>query len=60
MIKVWADGTEAGLLDRHGRRGSVFAYLPDVAAERAVSVTMPARLAYQQWDIGMRQSLKGA
>jgi len=30
MIKVWTDATEAGLLDRHGERGSTFAYLPDV------------------------------
>ena len=49
MMKIWADGLEAGLLDRHGRRGSSFAYLPDVAPERAVSVTMPVRLA--SWDI---------
>ena len=24
MIKVWTDGTEAGLLDRSGERGSTF------------------------------------
>ena len=28
MIKVWTDAAEAGLLDRHGERGSTFAYLP--------------------------------
>jgi serine/threonine-protein kinase HipA len=50
MMKIWADGLEAGLLDRHGRRGSSFAYLPDTAPERAVSVTMPVRLA--SWDTG--------
>lgn len=45
MIKVWADGTEAGLLDRSGDRGSTFAYLPDSKPARAVSVTMPVRLS---------------
>ncbi len=45
MIKVWADGAEAGLLDRHDRRGSSFGYAVGVAAERAVSVTMPVRVA---------------
>ena len=49
MIKVWTDGAEAGLLDRYGDRGSTFAYLPEAAAERAVSVTMPVRLA--SWDM---------
>ena len=28
MIKVWTDAAEAGLIDRHGERGSTFAYLP--------------------------------
>jgi serine/threonine-protein kinase HipA len=49
MIKVWTDAAEAGLIDRHGARGSSFAYLPDVARERAVSVTMPLRLS--SWDV---------
>ena len=44
MIKVWADGAEAGLLDRHGARASTFAYLPGAPSSRAVSVTMPVRL----------------
>ena len=44
MIKVWTSGAEAGLLDRAGERGSAFAYLPGVPAERALSVTMPVRL----------------
>src|ERR1700689_1276506 len=44
MIKVWTDAAEAGLLDRHGERGSTFAYLPDTPAARAVSITMPVRL----------------
>ena len=49
MIKVWTDATEAGLLDRHGERGSTFAYLPDTPAARAVSVTMPVRLP--SWSV---------
>ena len=49
MIKVWTDAAEAGLLDRHGERGSTFAYLPDVPAARAVSITMPVRLP--SWSV---------
>jgi serine/threonine-protein kinase HipA len=49
MIKVWTDGTEAGLLDRSGERGSTFLSLPDAPPGRAVSVTMPVRLA--SWNI---------
>ncbi len=48
MIKVWTDGAEAGLMDRHRDRGSAFAYLPGAAQQRAVSVTMPVRLP--SWD----------
>jgi serine/threonine-protein kinase HipA len=48
MIKVWTDSAEAGLLDRSGDRGSTFLYLPETAPARAVSVTMPVRLA--SWD----------
>src|SRR5258708_486975 len=48
MIKVWTDGAEAGLLDRHRDRGSAFVYLPTALPQRAVSVTMPVRLA--SWD----------
>ena len=48
MIKVWTSGAEAGRLDRSGHRGSAFAYSPDAGAERAVSLTMPVRLA--SWD----------
>jgi serine/threonine-protein kinase HipA len=44
MIRVWTDAAESGLLDRNGERGSVFAYLPDTPAARAVSITMPVRL----------------
>jgi hypothetical protein len=30
MIKVWTDAAKAGILERHGERGSMFAYLPGV------------------------------
>ena len=49
MIRVWTDAAEAGLLDRHGTRGSTFAYMPEVARARAVSVTMPVRLP--SWNV---------
>jgi serine/threonine-protein kinase HipA len=49
MIKVWTDAAEAGLLDRHGERGSTFAYLPDTSTARAVSITMPVRLP--SWSV---------
>ena len=49
MIKVWTDGNESGLLDRSGDRGSTFLYLPDTVGTRAVSVTMPVRLA--SWGV---------
>jgi serine/threonine-protein kinase HipA len=49
MIKVWTDAAESGLLDRDGERGSAFAYLPDTAVARAVSVSMPVRLP--SWSV---------
>jgi serine/threonine-protein kinase HipA len=49
MIKAWTDAAEAGLLDRHGERGSTFAYLPGALPARAVSVTMPLRL--ESWSV---------
>jgi serine/threonine-protein kinase HipA len=49
MIKVWTDGNESGLLDRSGDRGSTFLYLPETIGTRAVSVTMPVRLA--SWGV---------
>jgi serine/threonine-protein kinase HipA len=49
MIKVWTDASEAGLFDPFGARGSTFVYQPDAPSVRAVSVTMPVRLA--SWDI---------
>ena len=48
MIRVWTDETTAGMLDRYGSRGSTFVYLPQADPCRAVSVTMPTRLA--SWD----------
>jgi serine/threonine-protein kinase HipA len=48
MIRVWSDGLDAGRLDRHGPRGAAFAYDPQAAPQRAVSLTMPVRLA--SWD----------
>jgi serine/threonine-protein kinase HipA len=45
MIKIWSDREQAGVLDRHGERGSAFVYDPSAAGERAVSLTMPVRLA---------------
>ncbi len=47
-IKIWTDGIEAGLLGPKGVRGSAFAYLPNVEVDRAVSITMPVRIA--SWD----------
>jgi len=49
MIKVWTDAAEAGMFDRHGDRGSTFAYLPGAPTARAVSVTMPVRL--ESWSV---------
>ena len=53
MIKVWTDAAEAGLLDRHGERGSTFAYLPGMPAARAVSMTMPVRLPSWSMPFGL-------
>ncbi len=48
MIRVWSDNLTAGLLDRHGTRGAAFAYDQSAHGRRAVSLTMPVRLA--SWD----------
>src|SRR5437868_15509826 len=45
MLRIWTDSQHAGFLDRHGNRGGAFAYEPELATARAVSVTMPVRLA---------------
>lgn len=44
MIRVWSDSRHAGKLDRYREYGSVFAYDPEAAPERAVSVTMPVQM----------------
>jgi serine/threonine-protein kinase HipA len=49
MIRVWSDRQNAGLLDRHLKKGATFAYDPKAEAERAVSITMPVRVA--SWDV---------
>src|SRR5580704_880098 len=49
MLKVWTDGSESGLLDRNGERGSAFAYSPNALPARAVSLTMPVRLP--SWNV---------
>ncbi len=49
MIKVWTDGAEAGWLERSGDHGSTFLYLPETIGARAISVTMPVRLA--SWGV---------
>jgi serine/threonine-protein kinase HipA len=49
MIRIWTDGRPAGLLERSGERGSTFVYSPEVDPARAVSVTMPVRLA--SWNM---------
>lgn len=48
MIRVWADGQKAGILDRLAPKGSTYAYDPLAPQERAVSITMPVRV--QSWD----------
>jgi len=48
MIRVWTDNSSAGVLDRSRQRGTTFVYEPAVLGDRAVSVTMPVRLA--SWD----------
>ena len=53
MIRVWTDAAEAGLLDRNGARGSTFAYQPGALPARAVSVTMPVRLASYDVPFGL-------
>jgi len=53
MIRVWTDSAEAGLLDRSGDRGSTFLYLPEIIGARAISVTMPVRLASWEMPFGL-------
>lgn len=53
MIRVWTDNTAAGVLDRSQQRGSTFVYRPEVSPARAVSVTMPVRLASWNTPLGV-------
>jgi serine/threonine-protein kinase HipA len=53
MLGVWTDRQRAGILDRHGARGTTFAYDPMVASNRAVSVTMPVRTASWNTSSGL-------
>ena len=53
MIRVWTDSSSAGVLDRSGLCGSTFVYGPDAPLSRAVSVTMPVRLASWGTPLGV-------
>ncbi len=53
MIKVWTDNRPAGVVGREGQRGSTFVYFPDAVSCRAVSVTMPVRLASWTTPLGI-------
>lgn len=53
MIKVWTDAAEAGMLDHAGERGSTFVYIPGAEPTRAVSITMPVRLASWETSYGL-------
>jgi serine/threonine-protein kinase HipA len=53
MIKVWTDESDAGLLERSGQRGSTFVYFPGAEPERAISITMPVRLASFDTSFGL-------
>jgi serine/threonine-protein kinase HipA len=53
MIRVWTDGAESGLMDRLRDRGTTFVYSPEIAPERALSVTMPVRLQSFDTPVGL-------
>lgn len=53
MIKVWSDNLSAGILGRHGQRGAAFTYGSEASPERAVSMTMPVRLASWNQTFGL-------
>ncbi|MEO8478915.1 MAG: type II toxin-antitoxin system HipA family toxin [Gemmatimonadota bacterium] len=53
MIQVWADGAPVGRLDRRAPVGTSFAADPDASAARAVSLTMPPRVASYEWPRGL-------
>jgi serine/threonine-protein kinase HipA len=52
-IKVWTSGAEAGLLGPLAPKGSAFAYGPNACSDRAVSLTMPVRLASWNAPFGL-------
>lgn len=53
MIRVWTDNSYTGALDRSGLRGSTFVYGLDAPHRRAVSMTMPVRLASWSTPLGV-------
>lgn len=57
MLKVWTDGRAAGHLDRQEKgHGTVFAYAADAGRTRAISLSMPWRLASYEQDFGCIRS----
>lgn len=53
MLKIWTDKRPVGMLDRSSERGSAFVYDPQADPLRAVSVTMPVRLASWNTSFGI-------
>lgn len=54
MLAVWTDEVDAGRLEKHDAgAGASFAYRHDVTPERAVSLTMPARVASYEAPFGL-------
>ena len=53
MLRAWSDSQRAGVLDRHGKRGTTFVYESQADPARAVSVTMPVRTASWNTDAGL-------
>ncbi len=50
---MWADAADSGFLDRHQLRGAAFSYAPNINPERAISLTMPYRLASWNTAFGL-------
>lgn len=53
MIQVWADTQVAGVLERSAGGGAVFACTPGAPRDRAVSLSMPMRVASYQHQRGL-------
>ena len=52
MMKVWTGAADAGLLDRHGTRGSSFVYLPEgVLRERLRLAFAKATGTFDEFDL---------